>query len=66
MHELSPAARHGLAYGIAVGDAQVLQRVRHGQPRGGEELDADGEDVYADAARTDADSIRAALNGDAK
>ena len=28
------------------------------------ELDADGEDGYADAARTDAHSIRAALNGD--
>ena len=29
------------------------------------ELEADGEDGYADAARTDAHSIRAALNGDA-
>ena len=28
------------------------------------ELEADGEDGYADAARTDAHSIRAALNGD--
>ena len=28
------------------------------------ELEADGEDDYADAARTDADSIRAALNGE--
>ena len=27
------------------------------------ELEADGEDGYADAARTDAHSIRAALNG---
>ena len=29
------------------------------------ELEADGEDGYADAARTDAHSIRAALKGDA-
>ena len=29
------------------------------------ELEADGEDGYADAARTDAHSIRAALNGEA-
>ena len=29
------------------------------------ELEADGEDGYADAARTDAHSIRNALNGDA-
>ena len=28
------------------------------------ELEADGEDGYADAARTDAHSIRAALNGE--
>ena len=28
------------------------------------ELEADGEDGYADAARTDAHRIRAALNGD--
>ena len=28
------------------------------------ELEADGEDGYADAARTDAHSIRTALNGD--